>query len=322
MGFLTALPPIWRFLQCIRRYKDTRNIFPHLVNGGKYTMSIITAVTLSLYRIDQSRANLAIFATFATINAIYCCKDPRDCATVVLDHKADIITAIWDIFMDFSLLQTESRNRGLRDVLALKSKWPYYTIMIVDPILRFGWIFYAIFTHRPQHSTIISFAVALMEVVRRGAWCLLRVENEHCANVAQYKASRDVPLPYRLEPFMSHADVGMHDHEPARPSPGTPAVGPGGTEEAGGATPTTQGATLGRRDLSKILAEAHKQDFVKKRKDEDNTAQTAPGGQLPSDDDDDDDDEEEEDEDENGPHQSRAEIAEAAELRKVVEGES
>ena len=76
LGFLSALPPIWRFLQCLRRYRDTKNIFPHLVNGGKYTMSIIAAVMLSLYRITPSRATLALFITFSIANSIYCCTLP------------------------------------------------------------------------------------------------------------------------------------------------------------------------------------------------------------------------------------------------------
>lgn len=74
MGFLAALPPIWRFLQCIRRYRDTRNVFPHLVNCGKYTMTIMCAVTLSLYRIHGSHGNLALFITFSVVNALYCCE--------------------------------------------------------------------------------------------------------------------------------------------------------------------------------------------------------------------------------------------------------
>jgi hypothetical protein len=74
LGFLAALPPIWRALQCIRRYHDTRNVFPHLVNCGKYTMTILTAVWLSLYRIGDSQTNLSFFIAFATINAVYCCK--------------------------------------------------------------------------------------------------------------------------------------------------------------------------------------------------------------------------------------------------------
>ncbi|KAL8409931.1 hypothetical protein RB594_008134 [Gaeumannomyces avenae] len=147
LGFLSALPPIWRFLQCIRRYHDTRNVFPHLVNCGKYLMSIIAAMCLSLYRIDGTRTNLALFVTFSTINGIY--------------------TSIWDIFMDFSLLQPSPHNFLLRDITGLKSKWPYYGIMVADPILRFAWIFYAIFTHDAQHSTIMSFMVAFAEVTRR-----------------------------------------------------------------------------------------------------------------------------------------------------------
>lgn len=73
LGFLAALPPIWRFLQCLRRYYDTRNVFPHLVNGGKYTMSIVAAVTLSLYRISPGHGTLGAFIAFSTINSIYCC---------------------------------------------------------------------------------------------------------------------------------------------------------------------------------------------------------------------------------------------------------
>lgn len=106
--------------------------------------------------------------------------------------------------MDFSLLQPTSQNFLLRDTLGLKSKWPYYVIMVADPVLRFIWIFYAIFLQDAQHSTIMSFGVAAGEVTRRGIWLLLRVENEHCANVGQQKASRDVPLPYTLAADDSH----------------------------------------------------------------------------------------------------------------------
>ncbi|ERT01350.1 hypothetical protein HMPREF1624_02595 [Sporothrix schenckii ATCC 58251] len=190
LGFFSTLPPIWRLLQCFRRYRDTRNVFPHLVNGGKYTMTILSYVMLSLYRIHESHTNLALFITFSTINSFY--------------------TSFWDLFMDFSLVQLESRHFMLRDILALKRRWIYYVIMVLDPLLRFSWIFYAIFTHDAQHNTICSFFVSFGEVARRGMWALIRVENEHCANVAQYKASRDVPLPYHLHEIDSALDLAHH----------------------------------------------------------------------------------------------------------------
>ncbi|PNP84665.1 hypothetical protein FNYG_02294 [Fusarium nygamai] len=287
LGFLTALPPIWRFLQCLRRYKDTRNVFPHLVNGGKYTATIIAAVMLSLYRIHDSNTHLALFITFSTINSIYC--------------------SFWDLFMDFSLLQPNSTHWCLRDILALKRRWLYYFIMVVDPILRFAWIFYAIFTHNTQHSTIVSFMVAFMEVTRRGMWTLFRVENEHCGNVSQYKASRDVPLPYRIEPLIARAsmDSTVASHQPDETagvaSLETPsrlgtaestAVSAGQAEEGlsrrrtGGAAPPPPP----KRTFSRMLAEAHKQDFEKKRRPLEQTSED-PAAELGQSDDEDDADE-------------------------------
>lgn len=52
----------------------------------------------------------------------------------------------------------------------------YYVAMVVDPILRCNWIFYAIYSNEIQHSAMLSFSVALSEVLRRGIWTLFRVE--------------------------------------------------------------------------------------------------------------------------------------------------
>ncbi|KAI1437509.1 EXS-domain-containing protein [Xylaria sp. CBS 124048] len=270
LGFFSTLPAIWRALQCIRRYHDTKNVFPHLVNCGKYIMTILSYVTLSLYRIQNTHSNLALFITFSTINAIY--------------------TSVWDLFMDFSLLQPDSRHRLLRDIIGLKRRWLYYTIMIIDPILRFSWIFYAIFTHSVQHSTLNSFFVSFAEVIRRGMWALLRVENEHCSNVAQYKASRDTPLPYDLphEPLMDRTSAEEE------PSPELPEEQQQASIEPGLARVPTQNMGIGRVDsrastyasapmeegglrrrrtslaraksIRGIMATAHRQDFEKKRR--------------------------------------------------------
>jgi hypothetical protein len=82
LGFLSTLPGIWRALQCIRRFYDTRNIFPHLVNCGKYCFTILAGMSLSLWRIDRSTELMAVFVIFATVNSIYC--------------------SIWDVIMDWS----------------------------------------------------------------------------------------------------------------------------------------------------------------------------------------------------------------------------
>ena len=87
----------------------------------------------------------------------------------------------------------------MRPTLAYRKKaWIYYAALVIDPILRFNWIFYAIYTSDAQHSSIVSFLVGFTEVLRRGMWTLFRVENEHCTNIERQKASRDIPLPYKI----------------------------------------------------------------------------------------------------------------------------
>jgi len=257
LGFFSTLPGIWRALQCIRRYYDTRNIFPHLVNCGKYSMTILYYVTLSIYRIDQTRTHLAVFITFAAINALYC--------------------SIWDLLMDWSLLQSHASKRFLRDVRGYKNKYWYYLAMVLDPILRFNWIFYAIYTEDLQHSTVVSFLVSFSEVSRRGMWVLFRVENEHCSNVARFKASRDVPLPYSIhteseEDFQRRQQEQDESGSATTPQAFSTGVSrdrshTGGTLEAQESpTSTMRRRPLPVRTFTTIVADAHTQDFEKKRK--------------------------------------------------------
>ncbi|WPH03848.1 Hypothetical protein R9X50_00673100 [Acrodontium crateriforme] len=180
LGFFTALPGIWRLLQCLRRYRDTRDWFPHLANGGKYSFTILQQISLSLYRMNHNTPMKSFFIFCALVNAIYC--------------------SIWDIIMDWSLtMNPYIKPPLLRPVLAYRRHyWVYYMAMVVDPIVRFNWIFYAIFTEDTQHSAAVSFFIALTEIFRRGIWILFRVENEHCTNVGRFRAVRNAPLPYEL----------------------------------------------------------------------------------------------------------------------------
>ena len=44
---LGILPAWFRFAQCLRRYRDTREAFPHLVNAGKYSTTMFAALFVS-----------------------------------------------------------------------------------------------------------------------------------------------------------------------------------------------------------------------------------------------------------------------------------
>jgi hypothetical protein len=176
--------------------------------------------------------------------------------------------------MDWSLLQPHASRKYLRDVRGFKNQYWYYTAMVLDPLLRFNWIFYAIYTQDVQHSTIVSFLVSFAEVTRRGMWTLFRVENEHCANVAHFKASRDVPLPYTLpsesaEDFQRSQEAAELRQEAGQSTATSPEIG---RRRAGtGAQLEAQNSRNSLRQrptrtLTSIVAEAHTQDFEKKRK--------------------------------------------------------
>ena len=77
---------------------------------------------------------------------------------------------------NIGLLNPYAEHPFLRDVLGYKQTWIYYVAIVLDPILRFNWIFYAIYSRDIQHSALLSFLVALSEVFRRAMWMLFRVE--------------------------------------------------------------------------------------------------------------------------------------------------
>lgn len=178
LGFFQTLPSIWRFMQCVRRYMDSGDEFPHLANMMKYLVGALYYALLSVWRIDRTSTHRAVFITFASINAVY--------------------TSIWDIVMDWSLGQINSKNFLLRDHLFYKRCEFYYAAMVIDVILRFQWVFYACFSSQLQQLAVTSFCIALAEITRRFIWMFFRMENEHCTNVVLFRASRDSPLPYAI----------------------------------------------------------------------------------------------------------------------------
>lgn len=276
MGFLNCLPGIWRFLQCIRRFGDSGDWFPHLANAAKYSCMILANMFLSLARIDRDYLPYRIlYIIFASLNAIY--------------------SSFWDVIMDFSLGQPYGKNPGLRNELAFGARWPYYTVMIIDPILRFNWVFYAIFWNQIEQSATVSFFVALSELLRRFLWVFFRVENEHCANVTRARASRDVSLPY-AQKISDSPEVHPHEdeeisvgsqREPTHPQEGTPSTLSRRMTFAQIATPVLLA-------VSSKLRAAHTKDFQRRKPTERDVEDIAKEEQESDDEDEDDDIETEE----------------------------
>ncbi|KAN0099883.1 EXS domain containing protein [Hyaloscypha variabilis] len=244
-GFFSTLPGIWRMFQCFRRYYDTRNIFPHLANCGKYTFTILHYMALSMYRIDGNRTKLIVFITFALCNTFY--------------------SVFWDLAMDWSVCQPNAQNPCLRQILGYKGPWKYYCAMISNVIFRFSWVLYTLHAHNLQHASILSFLIGFIEVTRRGIWMLFRVENEHCANVSRLRTSRDIALPYNLESSPAHAAEHNKQHATLGDIRYCSAKTGQIPQPVPLIHPDCAAADARMSRIGKLIPTAHEQDFERKR---------------------------------------------------------
>ncbi|KAG4103227.1 EXS family-domain-containing protein [Neocallimastix lanati (nom. inval.)] len=186
ISIVTVVPGWIRFLQCLRRYYNTHRFNPHLLNAGKYMVGIISILLGHLYlRV------IWIISLVATSSYSY----------------------TWDVLMDWGFFQKNSKNKFLRDDLIFPT-WSYYYVMISNLFLRTIWLF----TVSPNYwgviknGNIVAYVTALVEVFRRFQWNFFRMENEHTNNCGDFRAVKEMPLPYNIENNSEDDDDNSYSH--------------------------------------------------------------------------------------------------------------
>ncbi|KLT45695.1 EXS-domain-containing protein [Cutaneotrichosporon oleaginosum] len=175
-ALLAALPPLSRLIQCLKRYYDS-GLYIHLINGGKYCSSILSACLFVYWRGQEKPldgAPFVVWIIFATVSSVY--------------------TSLWDLIVDWSLLRPGCR--GLRRDLGYGSHLWYYFAMVTNVLIRFIWVWYI--PHHAELTKLRSFVFAMCEMLRRWQWNFFRVETEHLGNADAYRVTREIPLPYRF----------------------------------------------------------------------------------------------------------------------------
>lgn len=183
-AIIQCLPAWLRFIQCLRRYRDTKRAFPHLVNAGKYSTTFFVVTFAALYAThrDQGHTDADTFfymlIIFSTISSLY--------------------TLIWDLRMDWGLFDRGAgENTFLREEIVYPHKAYYYCAIVEDVILRFAWIITICLTTMTKiHSIgdIVATVLAPLEVFRRFVWNFFRLENEHLNNCGEFRAVRDISV--------------------------------------------------------------------------------------------------------------------------------
>ncbi|KAG2230138.1 hypothetical protein INT48_001480 [Thamnidium elegans] len=226
--FLACLPPWWRFLQCIRRYKDSKEKV-HLVNALKYTTSMASTLATGYRRIHPNYTMEIIWIICCIVNSSY--------------------TSIWDLKMDWGLLQPDSKQFLLRDDLVFY-RWTYYVAAPINIALRFAWALNS--AGLGVQGELTGFLTALLEAYRRIQWNFFRLENEHINNCGNYRAIKEIPLPFAFRDKVPTTDEEGGIHLPVEPdeiSSPTASIISGPHASYDKPVQSSSGSFYGRRDF-------------------------------------------------------------------------
>jgi len=176
--FLVAFPYVWRFMQCIRQYYDTKMV-ASLLNAGKYLTSLVVIFFATLDRSTKGHAvegwtkwYHSYWIIFMTISSFY--------------------SFAWDTIMDWGLFSFESRNWLLRDNLMYERPVLYYFAVVSNLLMRMTWLLLLVpnFVGTTWSHDAFASALAGIEIIRRIQWNFLRVEYEHINNLLKSNVSR------------------------------------------------------------------------------------------------------------------------------------
>lgn len=106
---VNCLPAWFRFAQCLRRYRDSKEAFPHLVNAGKYssTFAVVIFATLRSYYASQYQN------TF---------DNPYTILWIISSIVSSLYAYTWDIKMDWGLFDSNAgENKFLREEVVYSS---------------------------------------------------------------------------------------------------------------------------------------------------------------------------------------------------------
>lgn len=180
---VNCLPAWFRFAQCIRRYRDSKEAFPHLANAGKYSTTFLVVIsnTMCAYRAVEYQNRwenpwLWLWVISCFVNSIY--------------------SLTWDLKMDWGLLDSNAgENKFLREEVVYSAAGFYYFAIIEDFVLRFAWIASFVLVECGYVSSdLMTSVVAPLEVFRRFVWNFFRLENEHLNNCGKFRAVRDISI--------------------------------------------------------------------------------------------------------------------------------
>ncbi|XP_073976899.1 solute carrier family 53 member 1-like isoform X1 [Rhodnius prolixus] len=180
--FIACLPAWFRFAQCLRRYRDTKERFPHLANAAKYATSFFVLTFSHLYLITNKKYAIS--------------ENPYFYLWIFASIISTCYSYTWDIKMDWGLFDNKAGdNKFLREEVVYSYNAYYYFAIVEDLVLRFGWVLsMSLIEMGYIHAELMVAILSPLEVFRRFVWNFFRLENEHLNNCGKFRAVRDISV--------------------------------------------------------------------------------------------------------------------------------
>lgn len=158
-----VLPYLFRFLQCIRQYKDNGEKTT-LLNALKYSTAVpvifLSALKYHVFPDRWTTIYRPLWLLSSVLNSLY--------------------SFYWDVTRDWDLscfTRIFKFNRPhICSYLLYGRKWVYFWVIGSNLILRCTWT-YKLSAHL-RHNYLTVFTIAALEILRRFQWVFFRVENE------------------------------------------------------------------------------------------------------------------------------------------------
>ena len=218
---LVALLPGWlRLAQCLRRRRDDGQRV-HLINAGKYLAGLVATSCGLIVWYEETAGRVRDDGVIGG----HVVRDPSAWRLLynATTYAATAYGLFWDFFMDWSVFSVVERRstdrapksrdrsffRSLRDYrvvafrrrLMIRERWKYRVAVAFNLLTRNAWILASVPLAGARAGAVgdeIWITVyAAVEVCRRCYWNYFRVENEHTTNCGKFRATTEIPLPFR-----------------------------------------------------------------------------------------------------------------------------
>lgn len=194
------LPNVIRAIQCVKKYREARQWYPHILNLCKYLVSLPAA----LLTVAQVRANRPALLSLTCVR--------------VLEQGYKFYWDVWEDWALFSggaggkVFRSEAKERAKQEsVLRRQEEYScllqrpscfrsltFCVVILVDFLLRFLFLVGIVVPMVANVPFLTGFYYqtleGLLEVFRRVVWNVFRLDNQQATNCEGYIATRFVPL--------------------------------------------------------------------------------------------------------------------------------